>query len=333
MLAAACVVSVSPQSRSPLTPGARVRLHAHNCYPQRGQYADRIERALATGVRPIVIEQDVLWRAGANGGESVVTHEKEAAAEAPALEAHFFQRVVPLLDRALAEGRRDEWPMLVLHLDFKSNEPEHHAAIWKLLGKYERYLTTAERAADRRVTPFVPGPLLVLTERGEGQEHAFYDEVPAGARLRLFGTVPPDPAVAARGNDATVVASNAPELLIPGGATSYRRWTNFAWNVIEAGGQQKAGDWTAADRARLDAVVSRAHAQGLFVRFYTLNGYSSGQSQGWTESYNFGSIDAVRQRWRAAIESGIDFVATDQYEDFARELTTVGHVGHDLLSR
>ena len=37
-----------------------------------------------------------------------------------------------------------------------------------------------------------------------------------------------------------------------------------------------------------------------------------------TPSYNFGSLEAVRHRWRAAIAAGVDFVATDQYEEFAK---------------
>src|SRR5687768_6505053 len=155
LAASALLGSQTPAAQSDgLAPGARVRLHAHNCYPQKGLWTDRLDRALKTGVRPIVIEQDVLWRSG----ESVVSHELESAASAPTLEEHFFTRVGPMLDRALAEGRRTEWPIAVLHLDFKSNEPEHHAEIWRLLVKYERWLTTAERVSDpSRVMPLVAG--------------------------------------------------------------------------------------------------------------------------------------------------------------------------------
>jgi hypothetical protein len=37
---------------------------------------------------------------------------------------------------------------------------------------------------------------------------------------------------------------------------------------------------------------------------------------GWSPGYNFRSLDAVRIRWRAAIAAGVDFIATDQYEDY-----------------
>ena len=40
-------------------------------------------------------------------------------------------------------------------------------------------------------------------------------------------------------------------------------------------------------------------------------------SLGWTKSYNFGSLAQARLRWQAAIDAGVDFIATDQYEAFA----------------
>jgi hypothetical protein len=51
-----------------------------------------------------------------------------------------------------------------------------------------------------------------------------------------------------------------------------------------------------------------------------LNGHSTtdGRRLGLSPGYNFGSLDAVRIRWRAAIDAGVDFIATDQYEDFSR---------------
>jgi len=320
VLAASVLASPQPAGdvSAALAPGARVRLHAHNCYPQKGLWADRLDRALKTGARPIVIEQDVVWRSG----ESVVAHEIESAAAAPTLEQHFFTRVGPMLDRALADRRPSDWPIAVLHLDFKTNEPAHHAEVWRLLGKYDRWLTTAERVADpAHVTPLTAGPLLVLTERGAGQDVAFHDRVPVGAKLRLFGTVAPLPPPAGREKDPAAAASMPADALIPTGATNYRRWTNHSWAAIEAGGPPAAGEWTSQDRDRLHAVVKRAHDNGLWVRFYTLNGHGSDANNGWSNSYNFGTLDAARARWRAAIEARVDFVATDQYEEFANELS------------
>lgn len=279
----------------------RVFLHAHNCYPEDGQWADRLARALKTGVRPIAIEQDLVWAVdSATGrGRSVVSHGAPLSGTEPTLEEHFFERMTPLLEQAAKDTQRDEWPVFVLHLDFKTNEPEHHAAIWELLGKYERFLTTAERVAESsRVMPLVPKPLMVLTEASPGQQLMFHEQVPVGARLRLFGTVPPGPTPTFPSREAMMAwaATAEPSHLIPSGATNYRRWTNHAWAVIERGGQAEAGDWTSDDAARLTAVVERAHSQGLWVRFYTINGHPAAASKGWSPGYNFGSLDAARAR-------------------------------------
>ena len=324
-------ILVASQSNAPsasaetLLPGRRVWLHAHNCYPEKGRWNDRLDRALATRASGIAIEQDVAWRVDpATGrGASIVSHDNKLTGAEPTLESHFFARVRPLIERALAENRRETWPVMVLHLDFKTNEPAHHQAIWELLGRHLAWLTTAERVADEtRVTPFTVGPLLVLTENGEGQADTFHARVPVGDRLRIFGTIPPTTFPAAKTSEERAAAAFAatPEALIPVRATNYRRWTNFSWNVVESGGQNKAADWNGEDDRRLRAIVSRAHEMGLWVRFYTLNGQVPGKGRGWTASYNFGSEAAARQRLQAAVAAGVEFIATDQYEELARVL-------------
>jgi hypothetical protein len=99
-------------------------------------------------------------------------------------------------------------------------------------------------------------------------------------------------------------------------ADNFARWVNFPWSVIEAGGQQTAGAWVLADSTRLRAFVRRAHAQGFWIRFYTLDGFTAADDRGFTAAYNFGSRAAAALRWRAALATGVDFVATDQYADF-----------------
>jgi hypothetical protein len=319
---------LTPAAADRLQPGMQVWLHAHNCYPEKGLWPDRIDRALAVRSSDIAIEQDVAWFVDpATGrGRSVVSHDAKPDGTEPTLESYFFDRVRPLMDTALKEGRRDTWPLMVLHLDFKTNEPAHHQAIWELLGRHEAWLTTAERAADEsRVTPFRPGPLLVMTEAGEHQVDTFHARVPVGARLRIFGTVPPAsfPEATTAEERAKAQVTATPETLIPSGATNYRRWTNFGWASVEYGGQTNAGAWTKEDDQRLRAIVSRAHALGLWVRFYTLNGHPKGQGKGWTESYNFGSADAARVRMAAARDAGVEFIASDQYEDLGQVLAAV----------
>ena len=312
------------ESESPhLRPGAGTRLHAHNCYPQSGRWPDRLDRALSTPSRPVAIEQDLVWRAGSAGGQSVVAHDAELAAAAPTLEEHFFVPMAAVLDRALEEGHTDRWPIVILHLDVKTNEPAHHRAIAALLEKYQRWLTTTERVSDdTRVMPLMPGPLLALTESGSGQEEEFHLRVPVGSRLRIFGTVPSSPVATSQTreeHEAALVRTSVGEL-IPHGATNYRRWSNLSWAVVEEGGPSGAGEWTRSDDARLRAIVARAHGIGLWIRFYALNGHPAAQHSGWSPSYNFGSAAAARERWQAAIAAGVDFVATDQYEDFAAML-------------
>jgi hypothetical protein len=318
------VVAAQPARQGALLPGARIHLHAHNCYPEAGRWSDRMSRALGAGAPHLAIEQDLVWVPARSGrpGRSVVAHDAPAAGDEPTLDDHFFARVRPMMEEALRAPRPDTWPLLVLHLDFKTNEPEHHAYVWTLLGQHPQWLTTAvKRPADEPPSPLQPGPLLVLTEHGDGQERDFHDRHPIGSALRLFGTVPPD-AVALPEEPlarAAALVAMTPSRLIPSSATSYRRWTNHGWNVIEAGGAPRAGDWAGADAARLREIVARAHDLGLWLRVYGVNGYAD-EGRGWSAGYNFGSAAQVQQRWRAAIDARVDFIATDQYELFAAEL-------------
>jgi hypothetical protein len=113
-----------------------------------------------------------------------------------------------------------------------------------------------------------------------------------------------------------------PEALVSkGAATNYRRWWNNSWFFVEKGGATRAEEWTPQDEERLRALVSHAHANQLWIRFYTLNGHGpADESQGWATGYNFGSGEQAEKRWRAAIGAGVDFIATDQYESLAAAL-------------
>ncbi len=323
VLALGCLTLAVPYAQTPtLAPGARVLLDAHNAYPYEGRFTDRITRGLATGL-PVAIEQDLIWRVGPDGkGESVVGHDEDKVADAATFEAYFFETIAPLMQRALDENRRETWPLIVLNLDFKTNEPAHHARVLELLTAHDAWLTTAPRTATpERPEPFTVGPLLVLTGSHDGQQRSFHDALAPGDRLRLFGAyeAPATPDLTSE-QRTLALGATAPELLMPARATNYRRWVNFPWLVVESGGPTKAGDWTAADRTRLDAVVARAHGQGLFIRFYTLNGHPADDAsrQGWSRTYNFGSEANARLRWQAVRDARVDFIATDQYEAFSR---------------
>jgi hypothetical protein len=301
-----------------LRPGARVLLDGHNAYPERGQFADRLDRVLGTGL-PVAIEQDLYWATSGGVMQSVVAHDDDALAGAPTLDAYFFTRLQPILERALADGQRDQWPLVVLNLDFKDNAPAHLDAVWQLLTKHRAWLTTAPRTATLAArAPLRVGPMLVLCGADTAQRRRFHDDVPVGGTLLAFGAMPPV-SVPGASREArarrAVWMTAAQHMLVP--ADNYVRWVNFPWSVIEEGGQTKAGAWTSADATRLTAFAARAHANGYWLRFYTLNGFAPSEDRGWTASYNFGSLAAAQQRWRAARLARVDFIATDQYEAFS----------------
>src|SRR6185436_8544886 len=110
----------------------------------------------------------------------------------PTMRDYFFERVRPLVEKALREERRDTWPIITLNLDLKTEEPEHLAAIWALLTDYKAWLTTAPRTARiDDVQPLAVGPVLVLTGESDAQRQAFHDAVPVGQRLLVFGAARP----------------------------------------------------------------------------------------------------------------------------------------------
>ena len=303
--------------------GARSILDAHNCYPYEGQYANRIERALALGY-PVGIEQDLAWY----DGRVVVGHSANTNGREPTLRDHFFERVRPLVEKALRENRRAEWPIIVVHFDVKDNREPLLRAVWSLLGEYEGWITTAVKGPEpHQLAPFDVKPLLVLTEDSDAQEAVFFHDVPVGGKLRVFGSAHTTKAPTEDARERTRwVATVAPEVLLAEKPTNYRRWWNNAWNEVEEGGQTKAGDWTPRTAARLRALVDHAHRLGFWIRFYTLDGFTAAENQGWDKNYNFGSRRAVEARWKAALDAGVDLIATDQYEDLAGCMRAYGGV-------
>ena len=310
----------------------RPLVDAHNCYPYDGKWKNRIDRALSTGF-PVAIEQDLAWYVDpASGrGRVVVSHNARATAADPTLREYFFERVRPIVEKALASGDPAEWPLIVLHFDFKDVQPALLHAVWNLLGEYESWITTAVKGADPHVlAPLDKKPLLVITEDSDAQEKVFYDEVPVGSRLRLFGSAHTHlPQSRNQQEESHLLATWPPDQLLTERPTNYRRWWNNSWYEVEEGGPPHAGPWTAADEARLRALVQRAHELGYWIRFYTLDGFTplEGRKNGWFEQYNFGSLEAARIRWQAAIEAGVNFIATDQYEALGRLLHTLEQEG------
>ncbi len=292
-------------------------LDAHNCYPYEGRWAERIDRALSTGF-PVSIEQDLAWYVDpATGkGRVVVSHTPHPTGAEPTLRDYFFERVRPIVEKALKEDDRDKWPLIVLHFDFKDNQAPLLHAVWALLGEYESWITTTPKTANAHdLQPFDRKPLLVITEDSDAQERVFYTGLPVGSRLRLFGSAHSNPVAAKNETEKNrLLASLPPDRLLSERPTNYRRWWNNSWYVVEEGGEPRAGAWTAADDARLRSLVNHAHQLGYWIRFYTLDGFSSEDDRGWGADYNFGSLAAVKLRWKAALDAGVNMIATDQYK-------------------
>lgn len=299
----------------------RPLVDAHNCYPYEGRWNDRVERALNSGF-PVSIEQDLAWYVDpATGkGRVVVSHTPHPTGTEPTLEEDFFKQVAPIVKKAIAENKQNQWPLIVLHFDFKDNQDPLLKAVWKILGEHEDWLSTAVKTSDpNKLSPIERKPILVVTEENDEQQKIFYDDLPVGAHLRLFGSAHTHPAPANMTKQQQVhwAVTVSPEELLKEKPTNYRRWWNSSWYAVEEGGAPGAGDWTAADNQRLKALVDHAHTMGYWVRFYTLDGFTPSEDQGWGSSYNFGSRKAVVLRWKAAIAAGVNFIATDQYEALA----------------
>lgn len=297
----AAVASAWSQSAGCL-PGQRVLLDAHNCYAYEGQWSDRVDRALSAGT-PLGIEMDLVWDPAPTSGvpRVVVRHGGKAGPDDPTLEACFFAKVRPLVEAALKTGDRRGWPLVTLNInDLRASDPAFFTALWQLMGRHESWLCTATKAASLQPTaPLELKPILVLTSDGAQQRKVFYDDVPVGGRLRMFAAGKPD-------RDAD----------------NFCRWLNYDWKAMEPEGQTRAGSWSPEDSARLKALVANAHQRGYWIRCYTLNGHSPLDIvlRGWSPGYNFGSSEAARVRWKAAQEAGVDFIASDQYEECARAL-------------
>jgi hypothetical protein len=295
-------------------PGSRTVMDAHNCYPYFEWWYDRIDRALSAGT-PLAIEQDLAWHTDPKTGRSwsVVTHGEPTYGIEPTMDQYFFEKVRPIVEKALADGNHGDWPLITLNLDFKDNKPEHLAAVLALLRKYQPWLSSTVKGAQKSdVQPLEIKPILVLTGEADEQQTVFYDQLKIGDRVLLFGAV--------HSGDKDPTAS--PEVIDSEKATNYRRWWNNAWNVVEAAGQPHAGEWTPEKMNRLRALVEQAHANGLWIRFYTLDGATEAElsCHGWFHGYNFGSLDAARVRWRAAIAAHADYLASDQYELAGKEI-------------
>ncbi len=293
------VLSLMPcvQGQPAFLPGDRVLFEAHNCYPYHGLWNNRIDKALAAGF-PLAIEIDVMWHVNKETGEGrlVVAHSEPLSGEEPTLKDYFFERIRPIMEEALAARDTTNWPLITLNInDIRSNQPEAFESAKQLVASYEAWLcTTIKGAAPDPPAPIDIKPLLVLAGGGRQETTYFYDAVPAGETLHIFGSGNPQKA-----------------------ADNFRRWINYSWSAVEPEGQRKATEWNDEKATRLQNLVMDAHKQGYWIRFYSLNGHPMAATArlGLSPGYNFGDLEKVRLRWEAAAKAGVDFIATDQIEE------------------
>lgn len=309
-------------------PGEHSLLSAHNCYPYAGMWADRIDRALSTGY-PLSIEQDLCWADHDGDGimSSIVAHNAPFDGREPTLADYFFKRVRADVETSILRaqsdpGEHDQWPMIVLDLDIKDDDPEHIRAIHLMLGRYREWLSTAPRTESiNERQPLDIRPIMVILTGTPNQRHVFHDEIMHGEPILAFGRRQPHgPEIAGLSEEHRQRASVefSPQAMIDQPADNFHRWWNNSWHMVEVGGPTGAGDWEPAEAVRLRALVDHAHAMGYFIRFYTINGHSRADTAiyGYSGGYNTGTIEAARIRWEAQLEAGVDLIATDQYQLF-----------------
>jgi hypothetical protein len=321
--AAAVLIALAAGPTNTFAPGSRVQVLSHNAFPDHGKYSDRLDRTLAAGL-PTAVEEDLAWV----DGKSLLIHgAKAAGSDDPTLESYFFPKVKPIVEKALKDGNKGNWPLITLYLDIKNDPPEHLAAINGMLDRYDAWLTKAEKTADiTKQSPLELKPMMVIVEdkQGDIKQKAFYDDIPAGGKIRVFGSAEkfdenPQKLPRERKEEAVaMMAGRDPEQLVSKKADNWRRWYGVNWAFVEKGGQTKAGAWTKESEAKMKKFVDYGHRLGYFVSFYCLNGYTAAEDQGWDAGYNFGAKDKVTTRWQAVARAHADFISTDQVEDVAK---------------
>src|SRR5580704_7078429 len=157
--AGASLFAIAALAANTYGPGTRVQILSHNAYPDHGKYTERLDRTIAAGM-PVVVEEDLAWI----DGKSLLIHgAKNVADDDPTLESYFFPKVKPIMEKALNEGNKGNWPLITLYLDIKNDPREHLEAISKVLDHYDAWLTTAVKTTDlSKQSPFNLKPMMVL---------------------------------------------------------------------------------------------------------------------------------------------------------------------------
>jgi hypothetical protein len=283
LAAVGCGQGYDPASAQVSIPGLAPLLAAHNCYDEAPAGApDRVfAEALALGFGNIELDvQTDVWRTPRPHDGQATLYVRHDCTPSP--DVNDLASYLDRLARHVA-GRDDALP-LVLTIDVKDchdTAPRVVAAsLAVLLDRHAGLLTEHD-----------PRPAVVTIERavtvcltGDDRVKDAYRELAAtsGRPLRAF---------ADRVISGTPFAHD-PADYFTGEDNTYRRFRAVHWKHVEPGFPGGEGEWTAADRARLDALLDAADAHGVSLRFYALNGRS--------RSYRFaGGMRAAVERWQA----------------------------------
>lgn len=301
----------------------RTIMLAHNAYASKGGGSvDLFEEALNTGL-PVALEVDLAWLNDPSGkSHTVLGGPRTAAAGDPTFENYVIPRMKPIVEKALKEGNKGNWPLITLYLDFKLDEKTAIPVLEELnktLDEYDTWISFAPKPSNDTVqTALQVRPLLLLCYDKTGvpivnvKREFYYDRVPVGGKVRVFGSVRDPAAPAGLSRDAAneFLYTQSPEQVLNSKADTYRRWFFMRWMYIEKGGVSKAGDWTKEDEARLNQFVKRAKDMGYWVSPFTL-GYLPAGQPGFDKDYHFASIEAAQLRWKAALRAKVNFIQTD----------------------
>jgi glycerophosphoryl diester phosphodiesterase len=290
-LLAILLLTIAPSSTKPADPPKPLPVSAHNCYPSNSESTARLKEALDLGLDNIEI--DLGW--DESNKRLLVGH--DASPKANTIYPTFETYIKPMLD---APVRADGAPT-ILTIDWKTSDVDAVKAFHMFLLAHPDLFTYAPKSTDSALTR---RRFMVCFTGSEDAKKTYDALIPVEGTYQAFSD---------RVFGANDYFDN-PKAYATKSATAYHRFLTFHWGVVERGAPMIAKEWTPAHAARLKAIVEAAHDQGFRTRFYCLNANGA-------FFYRFPSDAAARLRWQAAVNAGVDWVASDNYAEIAAELT------------
>ena len=214
-------------------PGQRVLLDAHNAYPDRGRYADRIEVALATGL-PVAIEQDLAWCRGPDGGALAPRVSHETTCDGRRADARGVFLRPRRADHGVRAGRGTLAGVAAHHAEPRLQDQRARAPR-RGVGAARQVPALADDGGEdgRRIGGAAAGRAAAGADRIARRPGADVSRRRPRRRAGCACSAPSHGVVAADDADP------APPRATP--ATNYRRWWNHPWKVVEREGQRAAG--------------------------------------------------------------------------------------------